>query len=73
MQKRLQAASLEKDKAVSARNDLERDYHLEKQTHLRLVERKEDELSMLKENNQVRLEGGKDSPISSGKPLYTSY
>ena len=56
LQNRLLAANMEKDKAVNARNDLERDYHMEKQAHLRFVERKEDEVNMLKDNNQVREE-----------------
>lgn len=56
LQKRLQAATMEKDKAVNARNELERDYHTEKQAHLRYVERKEEELTMLKDNSQVRYE-----------------
>ena len=47
---------MEKDKAVNARNELERDYHTEKQAHLRYVERKEEELTMLKDNSQVRYE-----------------
>ncbi|XP_070192077.1 ankyrin repeat domain-containing protein 26-like isoform X3 [Littorina saxatilis] len=52
LQKRLQGAFAEKDKAVHARNDLERDCQLEKQNHSRYVERKEEEVNMLKDNNQ---------------------
>ena len=44
----------EKDKAVHARNDLERDLHLLKQGHGRDMERKDDEISSLKDNVQVR-------------------
>ncbi|KAL8595237.1 hypothetical protein ACOMHN_043389 [Nucella lapillus] len=51
-QKRLQVAVTEKDRAVHARNDLERQCQLEKQGHTRDMEHKEEELGILKDNNQ---------------------
>ncbi|KAK7503606.1 hypothetical protein BaRGS_00005145 [Batillaria attramentaria] len=52
LQKRLLSANTEKDRAVQARNELEHDYQREKQSALRDKERKDEELAMLKDNNQ---------------------
>ncbi|XP_076469124.1 uncharacterized protein LOC143299673 isoform X3 [Babylonia areolata] len=51
-QKRLQVAVTEKDRAVQARNELERQSQLEKQGHVRDMEHKEEEITVLKDNNQ---------------------
>nr|KAG5711398.1 hypothetical protein BaRGS_025825 [Batillaria attramentaria] len=55
LQKRLLSANTEKDRAVQARNELEHDYQREKQSALRDKERKDEELAMLKDNNQLHV------------------
>jgi hypothetical protein len=53
LRKRLDGAIAEKDKAAHARNDLEREMYLEKQASAKQLEKMEDELASLKDNNQV--------------------